>query len=148
MNKTVLRILMFVCFTIQTANCKAQGKLIEMTVNTNLNYYFSNISEVNVINHSLFSRAMFLNVYTVNDAKATPDDYFEGYDGVLQSLFIAVKPDGDYYSWSKLYKIESILNPKIITINELKYPKFEIVIEFGNKNNRSSKSFFISPVKD
>lgn len=139
---------MFVCFTIQILNCKAQGELIEMTANNDLNYYFSNISEVNLKNHSLFSRAMFVNVYTVNDPKATPDNYFEGYDGILQSLFIAVKPDGDYYSWSKLYKIESILNPKIITINELKYPEFEIVIEFGNKNNRSSKSYVFSPVID
>lgn len=139
---------MFVFFTIQILNCEAQGELIEITDNTDLNYYFSNISKVNVKNHSLFSRAMFLNVYTVDDAKATPDNYFEGYDGILQSLFIAVKPDGDYYSWSKLYKIEGILNPEIITINELKYPKFEIVIEIGNKNNRNSKSYFIRPVLD
>lgn len=114
---------MFVCFTIQILNCKAQGNLIEMTANPDLNYYFSNISEVNIKNHSLFSRAMFVNVSTINDAKATPDNYFEVYDGILQSIFISVKPDGDYYSWSKLYKIEGILNPEIITINELKYGK-------------------------
>lgn len=139
---------MFVCFTIQILNCKAQGDLIEMTDNTDMIYYFSNISQVNLINHSLFSRAIFVNVYTVNDSKATPDNYFEGYDGVLQSLFISIKPDGDYYSWSKLFKIEGVLNPEIITINELKYPKFEIVIEFGNKKSRDSKSYFFSPVID
>ncbi|MGX1022967.1 hypothetical protein ACSSV5_000109 [Psychroflexus sp. MBR-150] len=74
---------MFVCFTIQILNCKAQGDLIEMADNTDLNYYFSNISQVNVKNHSLFSRAMFVNVYTVDDAKATPENYFDGYDGIL-----------------------------------------------------------------
>ncbi|MGX1022966.1 hypothetical protein ACSSV5_000108 [Psychroflexus sp. MBR-150] len=67
---------------------------------------------------------------------------------ILQSLFISVKPDGDYYSWSKLFKIEGVLNPEIITINELKYPKFEIVIKFGNKNDRSSKSYFFSEAFD
>ena len=139
---------MFVCFTMQILNCKAQGDLIEMTDNTDLNYYFSNISHVNLKNHSLFSDAIFVDVYTIYDSNATPDNYFEGYDGVLQSLLIAVKPDGDYYSWSNLFKIEGVLNPEIISINELKYPKFEIVVEFGNKKSRDSKSYIFSLEKD
>ena len=42
---------------------------------------------------------------------------------------ISIAPDGNYYTWSKLYKIEALVNPKILEIKETKYPNFILKIE-------------------
>lgn len=140
--KRILLSVVLIAFTLTNIfSCKAQGNVIELTSNEDLNYYLSNIAEVNANSYSLFSDAIFINVITVHDSKATPDNYFEGYDGLLQSVLITINPDGDYYTKSKLIKIEGLEAPKLITIKEQKFPNFEITLEIGPFNKRVTKPF-------
>lgn len=135
--------LIFSVFSLTDFFCYAQGNVIDLTSNEDLNYYLSNIAEVNTNSYKLFSDAIFINVITVHDSKATPDNYFEGYDSVLQSVLITITPDGDYYTKSKLFKIEGLEAPKLIAIKEQQYPNFEITLESGPFKKRTTKSFIL-----
>lgn len=135
--------LIFSVFSLTDFFCYAQGNVIDLTSNEDLNYYLSNIAEVNTNSYNLFSDAIFINVITVHDSKATPDNYFEGYDSVLQSVLITITPDGDYYTKSKLFKIEGLEAPKLIAIKEQQYPNFEITLESGPFKKRRTKSFIL-----
>lgn len=140
--KHILLSIVLVGFTLTNFFCcKAQGNVIELTSNEDLNYYLSNVAEINANSYSLFSGTIFINIFTVRDSKATPDNYFEGYDSVLQSVLITINPDGDYYTKSKLFKIEGLEAPKLIAITEQQYPNFEIIVESGAFNERTTKSF-------
>ena len=44
--------------------------------------------------------------------------YIKFMEDFLSSYLVSVIPDGDYYSYSKLYKIEGLYNPKVIEIKE------------------------------
>lgn len=141
MEKAFLKLSIFLFFLISAISCKSQEGYIEINHNEDLKYYLSSINELNVNSYSMYSNAVFLKIFIMDDSKATPDDFFEGYDGILQSLLITINPDGDYYTQSKLFKIEGVLNPQIVEIKELEYPNFKIVIEIGNVNDRVQKSF-------
>ena len=80
------------------------------------------------------------------DSKVTPENFSEG-DEFLQSYMISVTPDGDYYTNSKLYKIEGLCNPKILEIKETTFPKFLIKVEHGLFNDRKTKLFELEGVE-
>ena len=139
--KNVLTLLISFLTLVNISSCKAQSRLVELTSNEDLNYYLSNIAEVNVIGYSLYSNSVYINVFTVYDSKSTPENFFEGYDGVLQSILITISPDGDYYTTSKTFKIEGLLAPRFISVEEQKYPDFEITVESGSVSKRVTKSY-------
>ncbi|GEM_PF-1472133 len=117
--------------------CTAQeAKIIELTSDETANYLLANITEINYSYQEVFNRSFFVNIYTVNDSKATPLDYFEEYDGILSSILISIIPDGDYYSQSKLFKIEGLENPKIVSLKEKEFPEFVLSVESGPVKNR------------
>jgi len=119
--------------------CKAQdAKIIELTSDETTNYLLANITEINYSFQEIFKRSFFVNVYTINDSKATPQDYFEEYDGILSSILISIIPDGDYYVKSKLFKIEGLENPKIVSLKEKDFPEFVIAVISGPLENRKT----------
>ncbi len=128
----------FGLFLLSSSSCKAQNpKLIELSDVNQLNYYLANIWKGPILQKEIYSNGFYIKVFEMEDSKATPKDLFEGYDGVLSSLLVSVMPDGDYYTKSRLYKIQSMLNPTNIEINETSYPKFSIKIEFVDIESKS-----------
>jgi len=124
--KKIILILVTLIFT----NCKAQN-IKNISQNTEMNYVFSRIYHKDIINKNLFNSGLFVSIYRISDSKVTPDDFSKETEEFLDSYIISVTPDGDYYSTSKLYKIEGIYNPKIVEVKEGQYPKFTIKVEFG-----------------
>lgn len=130
-------IFLLLCFA-----SKAQASLVkDLSDEKSANYLLANIKEVNYRHHDLFDRSLFVSIFTITDSKATPEGYFEGNDGVLCSLLVTVLPDGDYYSQSKLLKIEGLENPKVKGISEVKYPMFDVLVETGPAGAREDKVF-------
>ncbi|WP_139316502.1 hypothetical protein [Algoriphagus marinus] len=113
-------------------------EVIELSMHETANYLLANIKEINYSYQEVFNRSFFVNVYTVNDSKATLQGYFEEYDGILSSILISIIPDGDYYSQSKLFKIEGLENPKIISLIEKEFPEFILAVESGPLENRKT----------
>ncbi|AWW32638.1 hypothetical protein DN752_22195 [Echinicola strongylocentroti] len=101
-----------------------------------MNYVLSNIDKVDYSFYGLYERSFFVSVYTIFDTKATPEGSFEGHDNVLSSILVSVKPDGDYYTESDLYKIEGLLDPKVLGIAETAFPEFELSVEHGGADER------------
>ena len=131
--KNIISILLIFFFI----SCKAQ-KIKDLSENKEMNYIFARTSK-NVIVKELYNRGLFVTIFQLSDSKATPDEYMEDF---LSSYMISVVPDGDYYSHSKLYKLEGLIIPKIIEIKESVYPKFIIKIEYGSfLEKRKVKSF-------
>jgi hypothetical protein len=131
-----LLLLSFFFFQIEFTCTAQEAKIIELTSDETANYLLANITEINYSYQEVFNRSFFVNVYTVNDSKATPLDYFEEYDGILSSILISIIPDGDYYSQSKLFKIEGLENPKIVSLKEKEFPEFVLSVESGPVKNR------------
>ena len=122
--------------------CSAQIKEISDSYS---NYILATIYRTDYLNYQIYNRSLFLNIFSINDSKGTSTDSFNETDEVLQALIISVSPDGDYYTTSKLYKIDELIFPKIVEINETKYPEFIIKIETGmNNNNRIVKEYKIN----
>jgi len=134
------KIIIFFLLSLSFLNCSISQKLKveDVSDNLDLNYILANIW-TNSVNEELWNGGQYIKVFKMNDSKATPEGYFEGYDGVLESLLISAMPDGDYYTLSKLYKIVGILNPKIIEIKENNFPKFSVKIEHGPAKNRKTE---------
>ncbi|AOW09796.1 hypothetical protein [Flavobacterium gilvum] len=123
-------------------NCKSQNlKVKNLEKKVELNYVIANLQIDNTVQKELWDRSQFIKIFTISDSKATPKGLFEGTDEVLSSLIISATPDGDYYTKSKLYKIEGINNPKITEIKEGKFPEFSITIEHGFYDKRKSETF-------
>ncbi|WP_144668863.1 hypothetical protein [Dokdonia sp. Hel_I_53] len=59
------------------------------------------------------------------------------------SIFISLITDGDYYTTSNLFKIERLINPKIIRILDKEFPRLEVFIENGNYVSRKVEEFII-----
>ena len=121
--------------------CSAQIKEISDSYS---NYILATIYRTDYLNYQIYNRSLFLNIFSINDSKETSTDSFNETDEVLQALIISVSPDGDYYTTSKLYKIDELIFPKIVEINETKYPEFIIKIETGMNNNRIVKEYKIN----
>jgi len=120
----------------------------ELSIYETANYLLANITEINYSYQEVFNRSFFISVYTLNDSKATPLEYFEEYDGVLSSILISIIPDGDYYSQSKLFKIEGLENPKIVSLKEKEFPEFVITVESGPVENRQTSEYKFKGIND
>jgi hypothetical protein len=116
-------------------------KKIDLSSYQEMNYIFARIHNSKPISKEFYKGSLYATIFHLSDSKATPDSLFEGYDGMVSSYIISITPDGDYYSWSKLYKIEGLINPKILEIEETEYPNFAIKIEEGFFNNRKVINF-------
>lgn len=132
MKKIIILIL-----TLSVQSCFSQN-IKNISVNTEMNYVFARIYEKKTIVKELFNRGLFVTIYELSDSKITSKDNLEDF---LSSYIVSVVPDGDYYSDSKLYKIEGLLNPTILDIKEGEFPNFRIKIEYGSYNKRKRKSF-------
>lgn len=137
--------LLFIAFFI-SINCSSQEnkhiiKNIDLSGHSEMNYIFARIYDIKPISMELYGGGLFISVFQISDSKATPENFFEGYDSSLSSYIISVKEDGDYYTGSKLYKIEGLEAPKVLEIKETKYPKFTIKIEHGAYTKRKTDAF-------
>lgn len=139
--KRQLSILVLLHFFILNT-CKSQEILVkDLSNNQELNYIFSRIITTKTVCEELYNRGLFVTIYEISDSKATPENLFKGYSGTVSSYIISASPDGDYYTSSKLHKIEGLIHPKIIYISETNYPNFKIKIEYGNSDERNSEVF-------
>jgi len=100
-----------------------------------MNYVFARIYTKSKTKE-LYNKGLFVTIYKMSDSKATPKERIEDF---LSSYIISVRPDGDYYSYSKLYKIEGLIIPKIIEIKETVAPNFSIKIEHGSYRDNKRK---------
>ncbi len=135
MKKTV-----FILVILFSISCASQKQIVkDLSSSSDSNYILANIYKTLYNSHSLYKNSFYLRAYLMSDSKSTPENYSEGTDEVASSILISVKPDGDYYTTSKLYKIEMLYNPKIIEIKETGYPEFIVAIESGSPSNRSTQ---------
>jgi len=98
--------------------------------------YWQILQRSNYSFQEIFKRSFFVNVYTLNDSKATPLDFFEEYEEyfqvflflLFQMVIITVK--------AKLFKIEGLENPKITSLKEDNFPEFVLAVISGPLENR------------
>ncbi len=124
-------------------SCESQNVVVKnLSKNNNLNYYFSRINLNESFNKSLFKESLFLNIFVLSDPKITSNKSItKGTEEFFSSCLISISPDGEYYTTSKLIKIENLINPKILNVYEGTYPYFYIKMEYGNHNKRKIKNF-------
>ena len=114
-------------------------RVLDLSDRTEMNYYFARIEHNTTNSKWLYNGGLNINIFLMIDDRATPIEFLEDF---VSSYIISVTPDGDYYSWSKLFKIEGLYNPKILEIKEKEYaPYFTITIEYGDYNQREEKVF-------
>ncbi len=139
-------------------SCKSQKNTIErfpqrvvaenISNKKDLNYYLSSINIRKSSYESLFGGGVNLRIFTLVDPLSTSNKSItEETEEFFITYLISVTPDGDFYTQSKLYKIEGLIFPKIIEIQEDSYPDFSIKIEYGIFNDRKTKSFRFKGVK-
>lgn len=127
-------------------SCNAQNmQLIDMSSNQEMNYVFARVYPESIIRKELFKNGLYVTIFKISDPKVTPENFSEG-DEFLQSYIISVTPDGDYYTNSKLYKIEGFCNPKILEIKETTYPMVTIKVEHGVYSDRKVETFTLEGV--
>ena len=136
MKRIILALILTISFS-----CESQSKKTHIVSNEELNYVLSNIYIEKIERKELFNAEAYLTIFEIADSKITKDNAFPETDEILSSYYITVIPDGDYYITSKLFKIEGLINPKIITINEGGFPEFSLTIEHGLFNKRVKENF-------
>lgn len=122
--------------------CGAQKDMIDLSDNYEANYFLSNITQCHAVVKEMFDSSFYINIFEISDSSITQKNNTET-EQVLSSYLITIIPDGDYYTSSKLIKIEGLMNPKIMKIVEFEYPRFKIVIEYGAFNNRVKQDYEI-----
>jgi hypothetical protein len=133
MKKVLFILILFLTFW----SCSSQETIVKNLVyNTEMNYIFSRINTATIYKEKLYKEGLFITIYEMTDSKATPIEYIEDF---LSSYIVSAVPDGDYYSYSKLYKIEGLINPKILEIKETTAPNFSIKIEHGSYRDNKRK---------
>tara|TARA_B110000240_G_scaffold198066_1_gene256137 strand:+ start:3685 stop:4116 length:432 start_codon:yes stop_codon:yes gene_type:complete len=129
-------------------SCSSQNlKIKDFSDKKDINYIFARINLKNIISKELYDRGIFIKIFEISDSKATLKNISEGTEEFLSSYIISVVSDGDYYTGSKLYKVEGLLNPKIIEIQKESYPDFIINIEYGTSKNRKIEILKFEGVK-
>ena len=127
---------------LSTISCQAQRrevKVIEFNKQyDDMKYIFARISPSKSILKELYNGGLFARIFQLSDSKVTPTEYMEDF---LSSYIISVTEDGDYYTESKLYKIEGMYDPKVLEVKETNYPSFIIKIEYGPNNKKEVKNF-------
>lgn len=116
-------------------SCSAQEVLTTYKGTTNLNYVLANLKPEKTVQKTLFKGSFYLKAFLISDN----DKISEGTDEVYDAYFISISPDGDYYTSSKLFKIEKLIMPKILKIETLSYPTVQLTIETGKYDNRITK---------
>lgn len=115
--------------------------LNDLSERLELNYIMANVNPKEIHCQQLYNGGLFIKIFKFTDPHATPDGMFEGYEGVLTSLLISVRPDGDYYTGSKLYKIEGVFEPAVLEIKEASFPFFNLRVEYGFEDERKIEEF-------
>ncbi len=129
-------IVLLILLGIITFSCKAQRlKAENISMNSEMNYVFARIYDEKPYTQILFDGSYLMSVFKFSDSKSTPENFSEGHE-FLDSYIISIVPDGDYYTTSKLFKIEGLNDPKILDIKEQKYPHISLKIEHGFPNER------------
>jgi len=127
--------ILILCLTFWS--CSSQEILVKnLDDNSEMNYIFSRINPTTIYKDELYKGGLYITIYEMSDSKATPKERIEDF---LSSYIISVRPDSDYYSYSKLYKIEGLIIPKIIEIKETVAPNFSIKIEHGSYRDNKRK---------
>ncbi|MFA7616900.1 MAG: hypothetical protein WCY16_10010 [Weeksellaceae bacterium] len=117
------------------------AQLKDLSADNSSNYILSNINKVDYLNDELYNGSLFVSVFTMSDSRLNPEGLFNGTDEVLSSVLISIIPDGDYYTSSKLYKIEGLVAPEILQITETQYPELVITVESGFYKDRKQISY-------
>jgi len=132
-------------FVLIFLNCSSQNiKKIDLTHNKEFNYSLANLYLKNTKKIDLEN--FHVTIFEQSDPLHSPDDNSEG-DETLISLIISVVNDGEYAN-SKLYKLEGLVNPKIVSVKAIdNYSKFVVEIEHGKYNNRQTESQEFDAVK-
>ena len=138
MNKVIKLV-----FLLFITSCTAQKEIFDYTDKSDINYILSSMRKPLKVNQSLFDDAYFLSVFEMDDSKVSINNQNES-DEIYSSVFVSITPDGDYYTSSKLYKIEKLRSPKLLSIVEKDFFKIEIFIEHGNINSRQKSKFIIN----
>ncbi len=129
-------------FIVTAISCDAQNNYVKnLSENIDLNYLLASVLPEKTVSKDIFNGGLYVKVFQLNDTKATEKEMFDGYDGVASSFLVSVMPDGDYYTTSKLFKIEGLVNPIIKSISESSYPEFIITIEYGLLDEKKIKEF-------
>lgn len=129
----------FIAVLLVHTNCMAQLK--DLCADNSSNYILSNINKVDYLNDELYNGSLFVSVFTMSDSRIDPKGLFNDTDEVLSSVLISIIPDGDYYTSSKLYKIEGLVAPEIVQITETQYPDLVITVESGFYKDRKQISY-------
>jgi len=131
-------------FWLSFLSCSSQEAVLRnLDYNSEMNYIFSRINPYDIFNKELYNGGLYVKIFLMSDPKVTPKKYMEDF---LSSYIISVSPDGDYYSNSRLYKIEGVYNPKIVEIKEDLSLKFSINIEHGFHDKRKIETFILEGV--
>jgi len=113
----------------------------DISKDSSVSYILANINKQNYTFYKLYNGSFFINIFTMTDPKATKEGVFEETDEILLSILISVVSDGDYSINNKLFKIEGLVNPKIVEIQETKFPGFNIAVESGFFNKRKVNTY-------
>lgn len=139
------KIIILFILSLTNFSCEAQkNKILDLSNSTEMNYIFSRLSKDKPVFKELYDRGLFITVFKISDTKITPSKYMEDF---VNSYIISITPDGDYYSWSKLYKIEKFYNSKILEIKEDKYPIISIKLEYEENAEKKIKTFKFEGIK-
>jgi hypothetical protein len=138
MNHIFFKVLAILWF----CSCSSQQPIVkDLTDESEFNYVIANLDTSSIYKKGMYDGNYFVTIIPFADSKVTPEGFFEGSDEVLKSLLISIVPDGDFYTKSKLFKIEGVCNPKIIGVNENSFPMFSLVIEHGIYSKRITETF-------
>jgi hypothetical protein len=96
--------------------CNAQDtKVVDYEQYDNLPYVLANIDLKKTVEKALFKNAFFIKAFVISDTKLKNHSVGE----ILHSIYITTNQDGPYIK-GKLYKIVGLINPKILSIEEVK----------------------------
>ena len=117
--------------------CNAQSNLVKDISEEKKTNYFLAVLDIDKTKQFRLNKGDFyVKTYIIYDSNATKEEHFEEYDGVIQSVLISIIPDGDYYTDSKLFKIEGLYNPRVLSVNKTEDENYVISIESGLSNKK------------
>ncbi|UJH69115.1 hypothetical protein [Allomuricauda sp. SCSIO 65647] len=128
---------------LMVIGCSSQVKIEDFSEKDEMSYILSSLQDPIEISKPIYDGALFLSIFEINDSRASIKNSNES-EEIYSSIFISITPDGDYYTVSKLYKIERLMRPKIIRIEEDVFPTLEISFEHGNYDSRKTEKFRFS----
>lgn len=82
-----------------------------------------------------------MKIFRFSDSKTSTESLSLETEEFYDSYLVSISPDDDFYTKSKLYKIEKLFNPKILEIKEGEYPFVKLKVEYGFAKKRKTESF-------